>query len=154
MIHILENVKAEYTCTECVRNICINCSLKNHKSHAEKFHNICEYVESQEEEYFQNNQIILHTLRNDIQQLYDSECNPLEQALDWHQKEGKKRKEILDYMEQKIKTLIEEENKFFINLLCFLTNEKKNIKKKQNKLIEGINQSKIKNFYWIYFKMN
>ena len=119
-------------------NICINCSVRQHKQHADKFHNIYEYVDKNEGEYFHTHMTNLQVLGVEIKDLFDKECEPLDRALSEQIKEGKKRKEILDHLKNKLQSLAEEDEVLQNDVLCFLSQEKKNRKQKQKKLEEAV----------------
>lgn len=80
----------------------------------------------------------LQLLGADVQELFEKECEPLDQALNLHQHESKKRKEVLELLQNKIRSLVEEEDIFQNDILFFLSQEKKNHKQKQKKLTESV----------------
>jgi hypothetical protein len=94
-------------------------------------------VERYEAEYFQTHQENLQLLESDIQELFDKEFKPIDQALTLHQKESKRRKEVLEHLQQKLRSLVEEEDCFQNDILFFLSQEKKNLVQKRKKLSDS-----------------
>lgn len=79
----------------------------------------------------------------EIKELFDKECEPLDNALSEHLKEGKKRKEVLEHLQQKLRSLAEKEDILQNEVLYFLSQEKKTRKQKQKKLEESVKKGSL-----------
>jgi len=88
-------------------------------------------------------------LGSDIQELFEKECDPLDQALNLHQQESKKRKEVLDHLQNKIRSLVDEEEIFSNDVFQHLIQVKKEIKQKQKKLFENVKNGK--NYFQFFY---
>jgi len=127
--------------------ICSDCSLRRHKSHVNDLYQINEYVENKESEYYNEYLGNLKVLEINIQELFDKECCPVDNAMEIFEKEKKNRKEILDLMQQRINSLIEEEESISEEIDNYILEEKRVLKTKQKKLLSDIGESK---FFYIY----